>query len=72
MPKTDRWPAEIVTYKSKRDGSPEYNAKVDFDPKTGKPYGIFLWRSGKTTHDFDDDMDELSRKISRVMQRRYP
>ena len=72
MPKTERWPAEVITYKAKRDGSPEFNAKVDFDPKTGKPCGVFIWRSDRTTQDVDDDLDELSRKISRVMQRRYP
>lgn len=72
MGKSDRWPAEIVTYKAKRDGAPEFNAKIDFHPKTGQPWGVFIWRSDKTTQDVDDDLDDLSRKISRVMQRRYP
>jgi hypothetical protein len=71
--KEQRWPAEIITYRDKkRDGAPEFNAKIDFDPKTGKPWGVFIWRSDKTTQDVDEDLDELSRKISRVMQRRYP
>jgi hypothetical protein len=72
MGKAQRWPAEIVTYRARREGAPEFNAKVDFDPATGKPCGVFIWRTDRTTQDVDDDLDDLSRRISRVMQRRYP
>lgn len=67
-----RWPAEIVTYKARRSGAPEFNAKIDFDPKTGSPCGVFIWRTDRATQDVDDDLDDLSRKISRVMQKRSP
>ena len=75
MTKPQRWPAEIVTYTGKRgkgEMPPQYNVKIDFDPKTGAPHGIMMWRSDKTDQDIDRDLYELSTKVSRIMQKRLP
>lgn len=75
MAKVERWPAEIVTHKHKRgDVMIELHCKVDFDPETGSPHGFKIWRTDKTGtgHDIDEALDEISRKGSRVMQRRFP
>ncbi len=73
--KPERWPAEIVTHKFKSlDGEIELHCKVDFDPRDGRPHGFKIWRTDKmgTGHVLDEGLDEISRKGSRVMQRRYP
>lgn len=71
--KSQRWPAEIVTHTHKRgDVLLTLHGKVDFDPKTMKPHGIYIWRGDREGMDIDNALDELSRKISRVMQGRYP
>lgn len=62
---TTRWDGESVVYKT-------FHARVTFDPKTGTPHGVMIRRTDKCTHDIDDDMDELSRQISRLMQNRKP
>lgn len=72
-PAWQRWPAEIVTHIHKRgDTALTLHGKVDFDPVSGKPHGIYLWRADREGMDIDNALDELSRKISRVMQGRYP
>lgn len=73
--KSERWNAEIITYRGKRKkvkgeadaAAPEYNVKIDFTPE-GKPHGIMIWRTDKTDQAIDDDLYELSRKASRIMQ----
>ena len=70
MAKVERWPAEIVTHKHKGQ---EFHCRVDFDPRTGKPHGFYLYRGDRSKdEDIDEVFDEISRKGSRVMQRRYP
>jgi hypothetical protein len=74
MPQLNRWPAEIVTHKFKcPEGEIELHCKVDFSPD-GRPHGFKIWRTDKmgTGHILDEGLDEISRKGSRVLQRRYP
>jgi len=70
MRETTRWPSEIVTHVHKGQS---YHLKVDFDPKSGKPHGFYLYRGDRSKdEDIDQIFDEVSRKGSRVMQGRYP
>jgi hypothetical protein len=57
-----RFPAETVDVA-------DFTAKVDFDPVTGAPHAVFIMaRGGKIGHQLDQDLYELSTRISRVMQ----
>lgn len=59
---TTRFPAESVSVGP-------FTAKVDFNPQTGSPHAVFIMaRGGKSGHDLDNFLYELSTKISRVMQ----
>jgi len=58
---TTRFPAENV------EVGP-FVAKVDFDPKTGAPYAVFIMQRAKSGTDLDDFLYRLSTEISRVMQ----
>lgn len=59
---TTRFPAVTIDVE-------RFTAKVDFDPKTGAPWSVFIMRrGGKAGTDLDNWLYDLSTKISRVMQ----
>lgn len=59
---TTRFPAESVSVGP-------FTAKVDFNPDTQAPHAVFIMaRGGKSGHDLDNFLYELSTQISRVMQ----
>jgi hypothetical protein len=43
---------------------------VGFDPATGVPCEVFFTGRGRSGHDLDRELDDLSREISRIMQGR--
>jgi len=64
MRKSERFPA--VTFEHG-----EFCVRIDFDPqKDMRANGVYIWRPGRTGHDIDDKLDEISRKASRAIQRR--
>jgi hypothetical protein len=57
-----RWPGESIEVG-------DFVAKVDFDPDTGAPHAVFIMdRGGKIGQELDEQLYELSTRISRVMQ----
>jgi len=58
---TTRFPGQSVTVGP-------FTAKVDFDPKTGKPHAVFIMQRAKSGTDLDDFLYRLSTEISRIMQ----
>jgi hypothetical protein len=59
---TTRFPAQSVEVG-------DFVAKVDFDPKSGKPHAVFIMRrGGKIGHELDQTLYELSTQVSRIMQ----
>ena len=64
MRKNERYPAVTIEHG-------EFCVRIDFDPQRDmKAKGFYIWRPGKTTHEIDDKLDELSRLASRAIQRR--
>jgi len=60
---TTRFPAESVSVGP-------FTAKVDFDPDTGKAHAVFIMARGKSGHDLDSILYDLSTMISRIMQQK--
>jgi len=59
---TTRWPGVSIEVDP-------FVAKIDFDPESGKPHAVFIMdRGGKIGQELDEQLYELSTKISRVMQ----
>jgi hypothetical protein len=46
------------------------SASVSFDPRTGAPCEVFFVSRGKTGTDLNEELEELSIQISRIMQHR--
>jgi hypothetical protein len=47
-----------------------FAASVGFDPATGAPCELFFVSRGKSGTDISDELDDLSREISLIMQHR--
>lgn len=64
MRKSERYPAVTLEHG-------EFCVRIDFDPQNDlRAHGFYIWRPGKTTHDIDDKLDDLSRLASRAIQKR--
>lgn len=63
MRKSERYPAVTIEHG-------EFCIRVDFDPRNKyRPREVYVWRRGKTTHDIDLELAQLSRMCSRVIQK---
>ncbi len=64
MRKSERYPAVTLEHG-------DFCVRIDFDPQNElRAKGVYIWRPGKTGHDIDDVLDDISRLASRAIQKR--